>query len=86
MSLYEKNLGTGEKKPQWVFIDEVQKVPKLLDVVHKSIEELKVKFILTGSSARKLKRGGANLLAGRVFLYFLCFLLQSLSCQRNFWF
>jgi predicted AAA+ superfamily ATPase len=59
------------RKYKWVIIDEVQKVPKLLDLVHKAIEEHKVKFILTGSSARKLKRGGANLLAGRAFLFYL---------------
>lgn len=53
----------------WVIIDEVQKVPKILDVVHKIIEERKIKFALTGSSARKLKYGGANLLAGRAFSY-----------------
>ena len=52
-----------------VIIDEVQKIPKLLDVVHKLIEETSKKFVLTGSSARKLKRGGANLLAGRAFVY-----------------
>ncbi len=56
-------------KKKWILIDEVQKIPKLLDIVQKSIEELKVCFVLTGSSARKLKRGGANLLAGRAFLY-----------------
>lgn len=56
-------------KKGWVIIDEVQKIPKLLDLVHKSIETYKTKFILTGSSARKLKRGGANLLAGRAFLF-----------------
>lgn len=56
---------------QWVFIDEVQKVPRLLDVIHHLIEEHKVRFILTGSSSRKLKRGAANLLAGRAFVYFL---------------
>lgn len=50
-----------------VFIDEIQKVPKLLDLVHKLIEETKIQFILTGSSARKLRHGGANLLAGRAF-------------------
>ena len=55
----------------WVVIDEVQKVPKLLDVVHREIEDRRVKFALTGSSARKLKRGGANLLAGRAFVYHL---------------
>ncbi|MCC6220251.1 MAG: ATP-binding protein [Deltaproteobacteria bacterium] len=54
---------------EWVVIDEVQKIPALLDVVHKLIESTNVKFALTGSSARKLKRGGANLLAGRAFIY-----------------
>lgn len=48
-----------------VVIDEVQKLPALLDEVHRLIEERKLRFVLTGSSARKLKRGGANLLAGR---------------------
>lgn len=49
----------------WVVIDEVQRAPALLDEVHRLIESKRVKFILTGSSARKLRRGGANLLAGR---------------------
>ena len=50
-------------------IDEVQKVPKLLDSIHRLIEEYKThKFILTGSSARKLRHGGVNLLAGRALL------------------
>ena len=55
------------KKGLTVFVDEVQKVPSLLDEVHGLIEEFpgKVRFILSGSSARKLKRAGANLLAGR---------------------
>ncbi len=49
-----------------VVIDEVQKVPKILDVVHGLIEEHRgIQFILTGSSSRKLRRGGVNLLAGR---------------------
>jgi len=52
-----------------IIIDEVQKLPKLLDVVHYLIETTSKKFILTGSSARKLKYGGANLLAGRAFVY-----------------
>lgn len=55
-------------RPKWVFIDEIQKVPKLLNVVHLLIEQEKQKFILTGSSARKLRRGAANLLAGRAFV------------------
>jgi predicted AAA+ superfamily ATPase len=53
---------------EWVVIDEVQKIPALLDVVHQQIEAGRFKFALTGSSARKLKHGGANLLAGRAFV------------------
>jgi len=61
---------------EWVVIDEVQKVPKLLDVVHHEIEKARasnapLKFALSGSSARKLKREGANLLAGRAFVHHL---------------
>lgn len=48
-----------------VVIDEVQKLPSLLDEVHRLIEKRRFRFVLTGSSARKLRRGGANLLAGR---------------------
>lgn len=49
-----------------VIIDEIQKLPSLLDEVHNQIElNKKLRFILTGSSARKLKRTGANLLGGR---------------------
>lgn len=48
-----------------VFIDEVQRVPKLLDLVQNLLAEKKLQFILSGSSARKLRRGGANLLGGR---------------------
>lgn len=54
-----------------IIIDEIQKVPKLLDVVHRKIEESALVFVLTGSSARKLKRGAANLLAGRAFVFHL---------------
>ncbi len=48
-----------------VIIDEIQHVPSLLNYVQKGIEELNLRFILSGSSARKLKRGGVNLLGGR---------------------
>jgi predicted AAA+ superfamily ATPase len=48
-----------------IVIDEVQKLPGILDEVHRLIEKRNQRFLLTGSSARKLKRGGANLLAGR---------------------
>lgn len=50
-----------------VVIDEVQKIPSLLDEVHRLIEKKKMTFLLTGSSARKLRRGGNNLLAGRAW-------------------
>lgn len=49
----------------WIIIDEVQKIPALLDEVHRLIEKERFKFILTGSNARKLKHQSANLLAGR---------------------
>jgi predicted AAA+ superfamily ATPase len=49
----------------WVVIDEVQKIPALLNEVHRLIEERGQRFILTGSSARSLRRRGVNLLAGR---------------------
>ena len=52
-----------------IIIDEVQKIPQLLDVVHSLLEEKQGwQFVLTGSSARKLKRSGVNLLAGRALL------------------
>ncbi|MFH1912369.1 MAG: ATP-binding protein [Pseudomonadota bacterium] len=50
---------------QWVIVDEVQRLPNLLNEVHRFIEEKQLHFVLCGSSARKLKRGGVNLLAGR---------------------
>jgi predicted AAA+ superfamily ATPase len=49
----------------WVVLDEIQRAPELLDEVHRLIEGRQLRFALTGSSARKLRRGGANLLAGR---------------------
>ena len=54
-------VGTGE----WVVVDEVQRIPGLLNEVHRMIEERGVRFALLGSSARKLKTAGTNLLAGR---------------------
>jgi predicted AAA+ superfamily ATPase len=52
-----------------VIVDEVQKVPALLDEVHWLIENRGLRFILCGSSARKLKRSGVNLLGGRAWRY-----------------
>lgn len=59
-------MAEGMPKPGAVIVDEVQKAPALLDVVHRLIERKRGwRFILTGSSARKLRRGGVNLLGGR---------------------
>jgi len=59
----------GERIPQghkeWVVVDEIQRVPELLNEVHRLIESRKLRFALTGSSARKLRGRGVNLLAGR---------------------
>ena len=65
--LFQAEVEALDSKFDTVVIDEVQKVPKLLDLVHHLIEnnKRKIRFILTGSSARKLKKGKANLLAGR---------------------
>jgi len=70
--LEERLNGSGEI----VVIDEIQKLPLLLDEVHRLIEKKKIRFLLTGSSARKLRRGGANLLAGRAWearIFPLCY-------------
>lgn len=59
----------GNPQKKIIIVDEVQKVPELLSAVHSLIEEKKNRiFVLTGSSARKLKRSGIDLLAGRVLL------------------
>lgn len=55
----------------WVIIDEVQRIPALLNEVHDLIESRGLRFILTGSSARSLRRKGVNLLAGRARTYFM---------------
>lgn len=68
------------KYKDWIVVDEVQKVPAILDEVHRLIEKEKYRFILTGSSARKLKRDGANLLAGRAIRYTMHpFVIQELG-------
>jgi uncharacterized protein len=68
-SVFVQELAARKPVPEWVIIDEVQKAPALLDLIHQRIESDRQKFILSGSSARKLKRGAANLLAGRAFVY-----------------
>ncbi len=68
--LREKILAKNDAiKKNPIILDEVQKVPQLLDEVHWLIENKGLRFILCGSSARKLKRGKANLLGGRAWRY-----------------
>lgn len=73
--LYDQALSTlspDSPAQQWIVVDEVQRVPQLLNEVHRVLESTeahgKICFALTGSSARKLKRGGANLLGGRALV------------------
>lgn len=65
-----KELLDGSPEASVLVVDEVQKAPALLDVVQQLIEERgrRVQFVLTGSSSRKLRRAGVNLLAGRLLL------------------
>ncbi len=63
-SLFRELLSTVAPD-EWVVIDEVQRIPSLLNEVHRLVEERGLRFALLGSSARKLKTAGTNLLAGR---------------------
>lgn len=82
----EVEYGVERHKQLSVFIDEIQKIPALLDEIHLLIEKYKDKilFVLTGSSARKLKRNNANLLAGRVlFVPFYTFSIEEIDIKKN---
>ncbi len=60
-----------KKFNDWIIIDEVQRIPEILNEVHRLIEKHKYKFVLTGSSARKLRKRGQNLLGGRALTYYM---------------
>lgn len=60
-----------EPQNRIVVIDEIQRLPVLLNEVHRLIETMGVRFLLTGSSARKLRHGGVNLLGGRARIKYL---------------
>lgn len=74
-----------ENNAKFVFIDEIQRLPKLLNTIQVIIDKNKaIKFYLTGSSARKLKRGEANLLPGRMVNFYLGPLVaQELDFKMN---
>lgn len=67
--MIEEMIPSGQS--EYVVLDEVQRVPELLNEVHRLIENKGIKFLLTGSSTRKLRRGGVNLLAGRALLNYM---------------
>jgi len=81
--LLEERLAALPTKPTWVILDEIQRAPRLLDVVHRLTEKTGQKFAMTGSSARKLRRGGANLLAGRAEVHGL-YPLTHLELGKDF--
>lgn len=70
-SRFERLINDPKQKSKRVVIDEIQKLPGLLDVVHQQIQKSKRQFVMTGSSARKLKQASTNLLAGRAWVYHL---------------
>ena len=70
-----------ESTAKTVFVDEIQRIPRLLNTIQSIVDDKKIKFYITGSSARKLKRGKANLLPGRVFTYYLGPLA---ACELNY--
>ncbi|TAN33414.1 ATP-binding protein [Patescibacteria group bacterium] len=61
----------AEPRPPYVFVDEAQKVPEIFDAAQYLIDKRAAQFIFTGSSARKLRRSGVNLLPGRIKRYYL---------------
>ena len=64
-----RNIAEAQNSVSTIVVDEIQKVPQLLDVIHQMMElHPEWRFVLTGSSARKLKRSGVDLLAGRAVL------------------
>ena len=68
---FQTFINTSENKRKKVVVDEIQKLPRLLDIIHAEIQKNKRQFILTGSSARRLKQQGSNLLAGRAWVFHL---------------
>jgi predicted AAA+ superfamily ATPase len=82
-SEFIKALDAQRNKTEWVLVDEIQKNPTLLGYVHQEIRKSSFKFALTGSSARKLKKGSADMLAGRANWYEL-YPLTSYELKEKF--
>ncbi len=78
--LFADEIRAKSSSHKWIVIDEIQRLPQLLNEVHKAMEMYKIKFLLCGSSVRKLKRSGINLLGGRALQKFMFpFLPQELD-------
>ncbi len=71
LSRFTQLISNKANQSKIVVVDEIQKLPVLLDIIQSCIQKEKRVFILTGSSARKLKQSGSNLLAGRALVYSL---------------
>ncbi len=68
---FEDLINTRQNQNKVVIVDEIQKIPQLLDTAHRQIQKTKRQFIFTGSSSRRLKQKGVNLLGGRAWVYHL---------------
>ena len=82
-SRFKQIIDSPENYHKSVIVDEVQKFPRILDVVHSQIQSRKRQFILTGSSSRRLKQQSSNLLAGRAWVYNL-YPLSALELGESF--
>ena len=76
-------INSKENQKKRVIVDEIQKLPILLDIIHSQIQKTKRQFILTGSNSRRLKQKGTNLLAGRAWVYNL-YPFTSFELGKNF--
>ena len=76
-------IDSKKHKSKRVIVDEIQKLPILLDSIHQQIQKRNRQFILTGSSSRRLKQKGTNLLAGRAWVYYL-YPFTSLELGKTF--
>ena len=83
LSRFEALINTKQNRNKRVVVDEVQKLPRLLDIIHAQIQKKKRQFILTGSSSRRLKQRGTNLLAGRAWVYHL-YPFSSFEMEKRF--
>ena len=69
LSRFSALINSPKNRKKRVVVDEIQKLPRLLDTIHSQIYKHKRQFVLTGSSSRRLKQKGTNLLAGRAWVY-----------------